>query len=246
MNKNQFEWEGKTISTGRRVEYIDGVPHVECRYLKRLLPISDFRLKRYKETYNIDRSRTGEREQSYREKGYKPKEAKEKVIDGETWRMCNILKAWRPISEFWQHMNNLEGKMYYSAMCREGKKVENERYKESTKIAIARWKQNNPDKRKAEYARRRAAKRQALPRWLTLKHHEDVEKVYEEARHLTETTGHLYHVHHIYPLHGEDGKGNHISCGLHVPWNLMPLTRTVNCQIGRRNPEYHDHEMRGL
>lgn len=241
--KTRIEWEGKTIVTQQRVEYIDGVPYVECWYSCKMLPITDFRLTRYKDVYHIDRSRTGEREQSYREHGWKPKLVKEKMVDGKRSRLCSMLNEFRPIEEFWQHHNKLEGKMYYSSMCREGKKIENKRYAQSTRRSIKAWKKANVAKVRAEGARRRTTKKQALPKWLTSEHHSQIEEIYAECRRLQDTTGIPHHVHHVYPLHGEDGKGNHISCGLHVPWNLLPVSGKVNCSIGRRNPEYHDYPM---
>lgn len=34
---------------------------------------------------------------------------------------------------------------------------------------------------------------------------------------------------HVVPLNGVDRQGNHIVCGLNVPWNLVPMSKKENC-----------------
>ena len=70
--------------------------------------------------------------------------------------------------------------------------------------------------------RRRAAKIQATPAWLTESDLDEMRAIYSEAKRLTEETGILHHVDHIYPL-----RGKHV-CGLHCPSNLQILTATEN------------------
>ena len=82
--------------------------------------------------------------------------------------------------------------------------------------------QNNKHLYAAKDARRRAAKLQALPKWLTKTEHEQIKELYEVARMFKLYTGQEYHVDHIIPLQGEN------VCGLHVPWNLQVIPAKEN------------------
>jgi hypothetical protein len=79
---------------------------------------------------------------------------------------------------------------------------------------------------KAQYVakanKRRAAKLQALPKWLTKAEHEEMKELYEIARMFKLYTGQEYHVDHIVPLQGKN------VCGLHVPWNLQVIPASEN------------------
>lgn len=59
-----------------------------------------------------------------------------------------------------------------------------------------------------------------------------IKAVYEEAARKTKETGVKYVVDHIVPLHAENEEGEHIACGLHVSWNLDPITETENAIKG--------------
>lgn len=71
----------------------------------------------------------------------------------------------------------------------------------------------------AKWAKRRAQKLQATPKWADLK---AIDAIYAEAARLTVETGIQHEVDHIVPLQGKT------VCGLHVDWNLQILTRAAN------------------
>lgn len=79
------------------------------------------------------------------------------------------------------------------------------------------WRINNPLKVRAKKVRRKVAKLNALPSWLPK---DTVDTYYTFC-----PTG--YHVDHIVPLIGKR-KGEHVVCGLHVPWNLQYLKAEDN------------------
>jgi len=78
------------------------------------------------------------------------------------------------------------------------------------------WQSANKPRRAASEAKRRSRKLNATPPWLTEEDHRNILKIYEYAA----TLG--YHVDHIVPLQGKK------VCGLHVPWNLQPLSPKEN------------------
>lgn len=71
-------------------------------------------------------------------------------------------------------------------------------------------------------AKRKAAKLQATPKWLTKEHLEQIQEFYKQSYDLKLLTNKEYHVDHIVPLQGKT------VCGLHVPWNLQILTAEEN------------------
>jgi 5-methylcytosine-specific restriction endonuclease McrA len=79
-----------------------------------------------------------------------------------------------------------------------------------------------PEKNRAKNAKRRAAKLQRTPKWLTQSQLMEIAGFYAEAQRLFDQTGIIHHVDHIIPLQGE------FVSGLHVPWNLQVLTATEN------------------
>ena len=90
------------------------------------------------------------------------------------------------------------------------------------------WYNNNKDYKNARDAKRRAAKRNALPPWLNSEHDIQIKQFYTQSQRLTEDTGVQHNVDHIVPL-----QGVHV-CGLHVPWNLDVMTAVENSSKGNR------------
>ena len=95
---------------------------------------------------------------------------------------------------------------------------------EKARASSKAWREANPEKEVARTAKRRAAKLQRTPEWLTQEHHDKILAKYAERDRLNKDTGIQHHVDHIVPLQGEN-----IS-GLHVPWNLQVITAAENQQ----------------
>jgi hypothetical protein len=90
------------------------------------------------------------------------------------------------------------------------------------------WKLNNKGHNLAINAKRRAAKNNRTPAWLTAVQLETITKLYEHAVWLSEVTGIKWHVDHILPLQGKD------VCGLHIPENLQVIPAKENLSKGRK------------
>jgi len=101
-------------------------------------------------------------------------------------------------------------------------------YPEKVKAAKNAWAVSNVDKRRVLYAKRRAAKRNAIPKWVT----EDEWFLVAEAYHLAKlremTIGYKWHVDHIIPLQ------NALVCGLHAVENLQVIPAVLNTRKGNK------------
>jgi hypothetical protein len=89
-------------------------------------------------------------------------------------------------------------------------------------------------KARPEYNRRKtaaynAAKKRAMPPWLTPEHLAQIAAAYAEAHETSQRTGVLHDVDHEVPVRGRS------VCGLHVPWNLRVLPASVNRGKGNRH-----------
>ena len=97
-----------------------------------------------------------------------------------------------------------------------------EKYKAGLAIRQKRYVLKNQEKYTAFQSKRRAAKLQRTPSWLTKDHLDEIETFYTAALAFRIYTGLTYHVDHIVPLQGKK------VCGLHVPWNLQVISATDN------------------
>jgi hypothetical protein len=70
----------------------------------------------------------------------------------------------------------------------------------------------------------RAARRQAVPKWLTKGEKYEIERIYALSRWMSDATGESFDVDHIYPLISD------FMCGLHVPLNLIVLSASDNAR----------------
>ncbi len=90
------------------------------------------------------------------------------------------------------------------------------------KTRIQAWAKANPHKRNAIEARRRIAKINRTPKWLTEDDHWVIEQAYELASMRAVLFGFSWHVDHIIPL-----QGTNVS-GLHVPNNIQVIPGVIN------------------
>jgi hypothetical protein len=116
----------------------------------------------------------------------------------------------------------------YILDCKEKKKIYYENNKEEIKENARLYLKNNKAKSNANGAKKKAAKIQATPKWLTKEHLQEIENFYIKAKEMEKETGKKYHVDHIVPLQGKT------VCGLHVPWNLQILEASENISKGNR------------
>lgn len=79
-----------------------------------------------------------------------------------------------------------------------------------------KWRADNPGKYKFLDNKKRAAKLNASPKWLTEEQWSEMDRIYVEAALIGK------HVDHVVPL-----QGKHV-CGLHVPWNLELMDPNEN------------------
>ena len=86
------------------------------------------------------------------------------------------------------------------------------------------WVIKNRDKVKVMRSVRRHRTRQATPKWLSPEQKKQIFDIYMTTSKMRSESGEKYEVDHIIPILGET------VCGLHVPWNLQPLTQTENRQ----------------
>lgn len=99
---------------------------------------------------------------------------------------------------------------------------------EKVKQYAAKIKRTHKGKVNAATAKRRYAKLQRTPAWLTSDDYWMIEEAYKLAAMRTTAFGFPWHVDHVLPL-----QGKHVS-GLHVPSNLQVIPGTENIRKGNR------------
>lgn len=93
---------------------------------------------------------------------------------------------------------------------------------EKVKLYASRTKASNKGKVNAHTVKRRLAKINRTPKWLTQDDHWMIEQAYEIAALRTKLFGFSWHVDHIIPLQGE------VVSGLHTPYNLQVIPGADN------------------
>lgn len=97
-----------------------------------------------------------------------------------------------------------------------------ERNPERVKESESKWRLAHKDVRASNQAKRRAAKLQRTPKWLTKEQLTQIEEFYSLAKEIQWLSEDSLEVDHIVPLQGEEVSG------LHVPWNLQILPESIN------------------
>src|ERR1017187_1957282 len=120
---------------------------------------------------------------------------------------------------------------YYEKNTEHIKEYEKTRYKtnpEYKKEWGKEWRQEHPAENAAKTAKRRSAKLQRTPIWLTKDELNQIQVLYKRSMFLTKLYGTSFHVDHIIPLCGVDENGKESVCGLHTLLNLQILIGTKN------------------
>jgi hypothetical protein len=158
-------------------------------------------------------------------------------------KQCTRCLAFKPISAFYaQSVNSKDGYQSHCKQCDNArkevwKKLNAEKAKEHAKKAEQNRKQSNSRKewkkqhrqkqhiksnRNANYAKRRAAKLQRTPKWLTKHDLNTIKAFYAIAQMLSKENNESWHVDHKIPLQGA------LVSGLHVPSNLQLMRGIEN------------------
>jgi hypothetical protein len=90
--------------------------------------------------------------------------------------------------------------------------------------ASNQWRKQNADKHLTTISFRRAAKKQAVPKWLSKEQRHEIAKIYTLSQWMASATGENFEVDHIYPLNSD------FMCGLHLPSNLIVLSASDNAR----------------
>jgi hypothetical protein len=118
-----------------------------------------------------------------------------------------------------------EYRQWYKENCSDIIKVYSSQYYKDNVDKIKEYRQNNIDKHRGNYlfrsAKRRAAKKQAIPSWFYLEQ-VDIRQLYMDRVTITLLTGIEHEVDHIVPLQ------HPLVCGLHCLSNLRIITAEEN------------------
>lgn len=153
-------------------------------------------------------------------------------------KSCFKCKELKSLDLFYKHKGTADGHLGKCKEC--AKKYSKAHVKdnlEKHRMQNNRWYAKNIEKARemgrrankknsatvnANTARHRAAKLSASPLWLTKEHKIQIKFWYVLAKELRWLSEERLEVDHIIPLQGKD------VCGLHVPWNLQLLPKSIN------------------
>ncbi|SLN30327.1 hypothetical protein [Roseisalinus antarcticus] len=110
------------------------------------------------------------------------------------------------------------------------RRVDWEAWVEALPTKDQRYFHRNKVKRTYESAMVRAGK--AAPPWLTTEDKKQILAIYEAAEAMHMATGIPHEVDHIVQLFGKNKAGEQVISGLHVPWNLRAIPKSLNRKRG--------------
>lgn len=106
--------------------------------------------------------------------------------------------------------------------------AKNKQYIEERPDYYKQFRLNHPDKVNGKENKRKAAKLQRIPCWLTADEFWMIEQAYEICALRTKMTGIEWHVDHVIPLQGK------LVSGLHTPYNLQVIPAVINTAKGNK------------
>lgn len=160
-------------------------------------------------------------------------------------KQCTRCSVFKPFSRFYkQAVNSKDGFQAHCKDCDNARvALRKKKNPEQTKVTqavsdrnkytkraatiLARnkaWKVANPERVQAADARRRAARLQRTPAWLTEDDLWMIEQAHDIAQKRTKMLGFSWHVDHVVPLQGK------LVSGLHVPHNMQVIPAMDNCR----------------
>lgn len=122
----------------------------------------------------------------------------------------------------------IESKKWYECKKEELSEYYAVKYLENKEVISSRnnkWKKDNPSKRAAYKANRRAAELGAMPKWADI---EKIKRFYRLAKVMSLISVHKYHVDHIIPLQGKK------VCVFHIETNLQVIKASDNLIKGNK------------
>jgi len=149
-----------------------------------------------------------------------PKE--KRALAKKAWAQANRNKR-NASNKLWREKNKEAIAVY--------KKAWRKQNKEQQALYDKLWKKLNPEKVNAQVSKRRTAKLNRIPKWLSLATLKEIEALYKLAVEKTKETGIKWHVDHIIPLQGK------IVSGLHVPANLQVIPAVENLKKNNKFTE---------
>lgn len=148
-------------------------------------------------------------------------------------KTCNKCEIKKPLSEFYKKTNSRDRlnptcKSCISLVNQQIHQLWYPKNKVKKQVKNKNWSIDNRDKRNAAWMKRRAAKIQRTPTWLSSEQLSAIEYFYTIASELSWLSEGGLHVDHIVPLQGKNVSG------LHVPWNLQVIPASENESKGNK------------